>query len=378
MDGRPSLVRELAHELRDALSPIRAAIDLLRLRNFDAEVSRRVAEKVDRGLDCALAAVDAFVAADQCENGTLSVAVAPTSLERIVEAARTTLAPLLAGRSQRCEFAPSTPGVEAMADAAKTLRVISAMLEQASAVAPPRSVIDVRAAAADSGPQIRVRFSVEAPDSVGENWFESYGGRARGSRMALRTARQVMALQRGSLDLNQRSPGAAELVAAFAPVGAAGVSGRSAGASPAPTSAPGPAATAPAPSRTRILIVEDSNEVRIIYREALAALGYTVTEARNAEEALRTTVNAVPDVALIDIHLPGMNGYRLAQALKAQARSGVRLVMLSGMTLDDTTLRLSRNAGFDDCIDKAAGPKALHALLQEAPRASHASSAIRR
>ena len=87
MDGRPSLVRELAHELRDALSPIRAAIDLLRLRNFDAEVSRRMAEKVDRGLDCALAAVDAFVAADQCEDGTLAVAVAPTSLEQIVEAA---------------------------------------------------------------------------------------------------------------------------------------------------------------------------------------------------------------------------------------------------------------------------------------------------
>jgi DNA-binding response OmpR family regulator len=81
-------------------------------------------------------------------------------------------------------------------------------------------------------------------------------------------------------------------------------------------------------------------------------------------------------VALIDIHLPGMNGYRLAQALKARARSGVRLVMLSGMTLDDTTLRLSRTAGFDDCIDKAAGPKALHALLQ-APRASQASAAIR-
>lgn len=367
MDGRPSLVRELAHELRDALSPIRAAIDLLRLRNFDAEVSRRVAEKVDRGLDCALAAVDAFVAADQCENGTLSVAVAPTSLEQIVEAARTTLAPLLAGRSQRCEFAPSKPGVEAMADAAKTLRVISAMLEQASAVAPPRSVIEVRAAAGDSGPQIRVCFSIETPDSVGADWFESYGGRARGSRMALRTARHVMALQRGSLDLNQRSPGAAELVAAFAPVGAA---------RPAPASEQGAATTGPKASRTRILIVEDSNEVRVLYREALAALGYTVTEARNAEEALRTTVNAVPDVALIDIHLPGMNGYRLAQALKAQARSGVRLVMLSGMTLDDTTLRLSRNAGFDDCIDKAAGPKALHALLQ-APRAAHASAAIR-
>src|SRR2546429_5981288 len=89
MDDRPSLMRELAHELRDALSPIRAAIDLLRLRNFDTEVSRRVAEKVDRGLDAALAAVDAFVAADQSESGTLTVAVAPISLDQIVEAART-------------------------------------------------------------------------------------------------------------------------------------------------------------------------------------------------------------------------------------------------------------------------------------------------
>jgi len=101
-----------------------------------------------------------------------------------------------------------------------------------------------------------------------------------------------------------------------------------------------------------------------------------VTEAGNAEEALRTTVEATHDVALIDIHLPGMNGYRLAQALKARKRSGMRLVMLSGMTLDDITLRLSRNAGFDDCIDKAAGPKALHALLQ-APSGSHGPAAYR-
>jgi len=376
MDGRPSLVRELAHELRDALSPIRAAIDLLRLRNFDAEVSRRVAEKVDRGLDCALAAVDAFVAADQSESGTLTVVVAPTSLDQIVGAARTALAPLLAGRSQRCEFTPSTLAVEALADAAKSLQVISAMLEQASAVAPPRSVIEVRAAAGQSGPEIHVRFSVATPDSVDESWFESYRGRARGSRMALRTARHVMSLQRGSLDLALRSPSAGELVAVFAPVGAASVSARPGSTQPAAASERGPTPTGPARSRTRILIVEDSAEVRVIYREALAALGYTVTEAGNAEEALRTTVDAAPDVALIDIHLPGMNGYRLAQALKAQARSGLRLVMLSGMTLDDTTLRLSRTAGFDDCIDKAAGPKALHALLQ-APGASRAPAAIR-
>ena len=377
MDDRPSLMRELAHELRDALSPIRAAIDLLRLRNIDIEVSRRAAEKVERGLDAALAAVDAFVAADQSESGTLTVAVAPISLVQIVEDARTALTPLLAGRAQRCEFPPPTRPVEALADAAKSLRVIRAMLEQASAVAPPRSVIEVQAADGDSGPQIRVRFSIETPDPVAEHWFESYGARARGSRMALRTARHVMTLQQGSLDLTLRSPGAGELVAAFAPVGAGGVSAGDGGSRPAAPNEEGRAASGSAPSRPRILIVEDSTEVRVIYREALAALGYTVSEAGNAEEALRTTVEAAPDVALIDIHLPGMNGYRLAQALKARAPPNMRLVMLSGMTLDDTTLRLSRDAGFDDCIDKAAGPKALHALLQQAPRASPASAAMR-
>jgi len=374
MDDQPSLMRELAHELRDALSPIRAAIDLLRLRNFDTEVSRRVAEKVDRGLDAAVAAVDAFAAADQCENGTLTVEVVPTALDQVVEAARAALAPRLAERSQRVEFAPPSSAIEAMADAAKSLRVVSAMLEQASAAAPPRSAIAVRAAAGDSGPEIRMRFSIETPDSAGESWFESYGTRARGSRMALRTARHVMALQRGYLDLTLRSPDVGELVAAFAPVAAAGLSASDGSAQPAAVSGEGPAVSGRGPPPTRILIVEDSTEVRVIYREALAALGYSVTEAGNAEEALRTTFEAAPDVALIDIHLPGMNGYRLAQALKARKRSGMRLVMLSGMTLDDTTLRLSRNAGFDDCIDKSAGPRALHALLQ-APSGSHGPAA---
>src|SRR2546426_7447774 len=48
-------------------------------------------------------------------------------------------------------------------------------------------------------------FRSETPDSVGESWFESYSARARGSRMALRTARHVMKLQRGSLNLALRS-----------------------------------------------------------------------------------------------------------------------------------------------------------------------------
>jgi two-component system, sensor histidine kinase len=134
---------------------------------------------------------------------------------------------------------------------------------------------------------------------------------------------------------------------------------------PAPNAAEKRAATpAPAPTLKRILIVDDSAEVRKAYREALIALGYTVFEAVSGEEALASIGRDPPDAALIDIHLPQMNGYRLAQTVKSRVGTRVRLIMLSGMTMDALTRRLSREAGFDDCLDKMAGPAALHQLLQ--------------
>lgn len=116
-----------------------------------------------------------------------------------------------------------------------------------------------------------------------------------------------------------------------------------------------------------ILIVDDSPEVRRSYREALVALGFTVTEAADAEQALSALLDRPPpDVALIDIHLPRMNGYRLAQAIRGRSGAPIYLVMLSGMTLDPATRELAREAGFDECLDKMAGPVALRELLLSA------------
>jgi CheY-like chemotaxis protein len=119
----------------------------------------------------------------------------------------------------------------------------------------------------------------------------------------------------------------------------------------------------PAGGGNRILIVDDSAEVRRAYRDALVALGCTVTEAGDAEEALSAVEDDPPDVALIDIHLPGVNGYRLAQTIRRRSGAAIHLVMLSGMTLDAPTRDLAREAGFDDCLDKMAGPIALRELI---------------
>src|SRR6516164_2201042 len=94
----PSLMRELAHELRDALSPLASSADLARLRNFDPEAGRLLAEKVERGLRRALAILDAFVLVEQCENGTLPLAMRRVLLDQIVQGAREALGAPAAAR----------------------------------------------------------------------------------------------------------------------------------------------------------------------------------------------------------------------------------------------------------------------------------------
>ena len=363
----PSLLRELAHELRDALSPVRAVLDVMRLRGFSTDASAAAAPHIEHGLERALATLDAFVLAEQCESGTVPLAVAPAPLSRVLQRALEAVpAPLRA----RCRLQLPASGVEVRVDVGRSVQALAAMLQRVSAESPGDTPIEVRAAADGDGAQLRIAFASAQPPAS-EEWFASYRSPLGAGAMALRTARCLMRLQQGSLELRALESGRAELVAAFRGAPTRGAIptaddarvGTGAEADAAEGGAAEGTVAAPAAPPTRLLMVEDNAEVRRAYREALAALGYEVREARTAEEALGAAAVAPPEIALIDINLPGMNGYRLAQTLKAQLPGAIRLVMLSGVTLDDITLQLSRQAGFDLCFDKAAGPKALHALL---------------
>ena len=352
-----SLVRELAHELRDALSPLASSADLARLRKFDPETSRLLAEKVERGLRRALAILDAFVLAEQCESGTLPLSLRRVPLNEIVQAARGAL-----GEQPRVRFSLATAGTGAMgqADAARSAQVLTAVLQHAVAVAARDTLVAVQVVARAAQPQIRVR--IEPGDTPVDEWFATYRG-GRGG-MALRTARRIMALQGGALELVKSAPDDWVLLLRFAAEGAEADTLRRDSLLPQPGDRSRPAEASGAATGRRILIVDDSLEVRRAYREALAALGYSVVEAADAEQALSVLDDSRPHVALIDIHLPRMNGYRLAQAIRVRAGAPIYLVMLSGMALDAVTRGLAREAGFDDCLDKMAGPIALRELLE--------------
>jgi len=354
-ESGPSLMRELAHELRDALSPLASSVDLARLRKFDPEASRLLADKVERGLRRALAVLDTFLLAEQCEDGSLPLQLRPLRLAELLQSARDAL-----GAGARYNLAAGEAGVTVRADHARSVQALTAVLQHAAAIAARDRPLEVRVAGTAMQPQVRVRGGLNPGNLASEEWFASHRGGY--GRMALRTARGIMALQGGSLDLLQERADEFELVVQFA--------GTKAEAEAQPEALQ-PERTEPQRQPTvdrlrpkRILVVEDNPEVRRAYSEALAALGYSVLEAADAEQTLTVLEGSKPDVALIDIHLPRMNGYRLAQAIRARAGAAIYLVMLSGTALDAVTRELAREAGFDDCLDKMAGPIALRELLQ--------------
>ena len=106
----------------------------------------------------------------------------------------------------------------------------------------------------------------------------------------------------------------------------------------------------------RILVVEDQADNRQIIRDMLAATDYEITEAENGEEALAAIAKQRPDLILMDVQLPIMDGYAAARRIKADpALRTIPIIAVTSYALNGEE-RIARAAGCDDypTIDSAA------------------------
>jgi CheY-like chemotaxis protein len=115
----------------------------------------------------------------------------------------------------------------------------------------------------------------------------------------------------------------------------------------------------------RILIADDSAAVRDSLARLLEDMGHQVRGAQDGAEAVELAQRWRPDFVLLDIHMPKLNGIMAARTLRAQFPSNrMRLVMMSGVTLDEETRAGAKAAGFDNCIDKISAFEGLGKLLK--------------
>jgi CheY-like chemotaxis protein len=123
--------------------------------------------------------------------------------------------------------------------------------------------------------------------------------------------------------------------------------------------------TPPARPGRRVLLIEDNEDAREMLRMALTLAGHEVYEAADAHAGLALAAEVAPDVALVDVGLPGVDGYEVARRIRAdQDRNGMLLVAVTGYGQPEDRAR-ALAAGFDLHVTKPITPERLSALISE-------------
>ncbi len=114
----------------------------------------------------------------------------------------------------------------------------------------------------------------------------------------------------------------------------------------------------------RILVVEDQEDNRAILRDLLQSVGYELVEAVNGEEALAIAMEHKPDLILMDIQLPIVDGYEATRRIKAEpALRGIPVIAVTSYALSGDEEK-AREAGCDDYVTKPFSPRDLLAKVQ--------------
>jgi CheY-like chemotaxis protein len=112
-----------------------------------------------------------------------------------------------------------------------------------------------------------------------------------------------------------------------------------------------------------VLLVEDNADIRELLQGLLEEMGYAVAAAPDGPDGLALALSNEPDVAIIDIGLPGMSGYEVAKTLRARGANGTRLVALTGYARAED-VRRALEAGFDAHVAKPCDVEQIERHLQ--------------
>jgi two-component system, cell cycle response regulator DivK len=117
--------------------------------------------------------------------------------------------------------------------------------------------------------------------------------------------------------------------------------------------------------RRLILVVEDQPDNRQIIRDMLSAFDYELAEAENGVEALEAVAKKKPDLILMDIQMPIMDGYEATRRIKADsATKGIPIIAVTSYALSGDEQK-ARDAGCDDYVPKPFSPKQLLAKIRQ-------------
>jgi len=358
----------LAHELRNPLAPIRTGLDLLRMNAGDAAAARRVHGMMDRQLRHLIHLVDDLLDIARITRGKIELKKEAVPLHTVVGMAVETSAALVEAHGHRLEVDLPPDALELDADVTRMVQVLSNLLNNAAKYTPQGGTIRLAAWREDGQAVISVTDSGIgiAPDAIGSvfEMFTQVRGsldRAQGGLgIGLSLVRRLVELHGGRVSAFSGGTGLGSTFTVRLPL-------RPGSAHAAPDSA-GPALGAGG-GPLRVLVVDDNHDAAESLAALLELLGHTTRVAHDGPEGLFLAEEFQPDLAFLDIGLPGMNGYDLAGAIRRMGTlQQVVLIALTGWGAHSDQQQ-SQEAGFDQHLTKPVSLEALEQALGAAARA---------
>jgi len=353
----------LAHELRNPLAPIRNAVHLLKAGNPTGDSVRMAREIIDRQVNHMVRLVDDLMDVSRITVGQVNLRNERVSLRRVIDDALEAAAPAIEAGNHRLVVDVPGASLQLEGDATRLSQVFQNLLDNAAKYTPPGGTITLRAEQRGEQIVVSVRDSgigiaADAQPRVFELFTRVHPNdriKTSGLGIGLSLAKKLVELHMGDIEVRSEGFGlGSEFIVTLPAMTAAQA--------PAPGAEPMVTRIRPDTSR-RVLVVDDNRDAAESLGMLLELEQCKVSVAYDGLRALELLETFKPEVALLDIGMPGMDGYELARRIRATQRGrDVLLVALTGWGQADDKKRAAE-AGFDEHLTKPVDPELLSRVL---------------
>jgi signal transduction histidine kinase/ActR/RegA family two-component response regulator len=358
----------LAHELRNPLAPLMNGLEILRLAGANPAVAERSREVMERQLRQMVRLVDDLLDVSRITTGKLMVRRDPVELQQVIRSAVELAEPFIKSRGHTLEVRMPDEAVWLEADATRLAQVFSNLLNNAAKYTNSGGLIRLEADVSGNRVAVRVTdngigLSPEMLSRIFDMFTQADYSLERsnaGLGVGLTLARRLVELHDGVLEAYSDGLDQGSVFVATLPLATRRL-----------PQDQGPAAQeAAAGGRFRILLADDNVDFSNSLATLLRNLGHELLVTEDGLDALESAPSFQPDFAFLDIGLPGMNGYALARALRANAAtSPAVLVAVTGWG-QERDRQLAREAGFDHHMVKPVEPALIREVLAKRWRAA--------
>jgi PAS domain S-box-containing protein len=346
----------LAHELRNPLAPLSNCLHILRLRDADDDEGRRLHAVMERQLATLVRMTDDLLEVSRITRGKIELRRAPADLHAILDAALETSRPLIEEASHRLDV--RTDAGEALpvfADGVRLSQVFANLLNNAAKYTPPGGTITVEAAREDGHARISVRDSgIGLPPEMLDRVFDLFAQEEHGRKLSqgglgigLTLVRRLVEMHGGSVSAISEGLGRGSEFIVQLPLDA---------------STAGPVDADPLArfdgGPLDIFVVDDSRENADSLAQMLRMAGHRVRVAYDGPACLDALGSPLPDLVLMDLGMPGLDGYATCRTIRQRHGDALRILAVSGWGQAQDVAR-ALSAGFDGHLVKPVDPRRL-------------------